>query len=53
MDVVRTRFGDQVDRRTRRSSESRRVDVGLDLEFLDGVRSGLDGKSSKGQVPGI
>ena len=53
VELVGTRLGDEVDGRAGRFTESRIVDVGLDLEFLDGVGRGLNGESAKGQVPGI
>ena len=53
VNFVRAGFGDQVDRGTGRPAEGGGINIGLNLEFLNSIRGGLNGKSTKGQVPGI
>ena len=50
---VRAALGDEVDGRACRLTESGIVNVGLDLEFLDGVGGGLHGEAAEAQVPGV
>ena len=47
------RLGDKVDRRACRLPESCIVNVGLDLEFLNGIGGGLHGEAAEAQVPGV